>query len=237
MLQRPDATRVAGYRTWQGLGRQVRKGERGIAVLAPVTYRRQDEDAEGDQPQPGDDQQVPRQVRGWKIEHVFDVAQTDGEPLADVRPQLVEGEAPSGLWDALADQITAAGFGLVREAVEGSPSALGSTDFLTKTVRVRPDVSPAQAIKTEAHELAHILLEHGPSDCTDPRSRREVEAESVAFVVCRAAGLDTSCYSLAYVGGWAPEGKEAEEVTATADRVVTVARQITVGLPGSLVVL
>ena len=232
VAQMPEATRVAGYNTWRSLDRQVRKGERGIAVLAPLTYRPEGEDAEG---APLDASGKPaRQVRGWRIEHVFDISQTDGEDLPDVRPQLLDGEAPEGLWDALAEQIATAGFSLVREPVEGMPGALGCTSPATKTVRVRPDLSDAQAVKTLAHELAHVLFGHGTSDCTDRRSRAEVEAESVAFMTCQSVGLDTSGYSLAYIGGWAPEGKEAEEVAATASRVVMAARGILAALPEEL---
>jgi antirestriction protein ArdC len=235
--QKPDATHVAGYRTWQSLGRQVRRGERGIAVLAPVTYRRDDREADeaGETQHPSDvDKASLRQLRGWKIEHVFDVSQTDGDPVPEVRPALVQGQAPAGAWDALARQITADGFELLREVDARSPGAIGSTDFATREVRVRPDVSPAQALKTLIHERAHILLEHRPGDCADPRSRREVEAESVAYVVCQALGVDCSGYSVVYVGGWAPAGHEEEEVAACAGRVVTAARDILDRMPSEL---
>src|SRR4051812_1108450 len=100
LAQRPDARRVAGYRTWQSLGRQVRKDEKGVGVIAPVSYRTttEDEGVGGDEPSAGE-----RRIRGWKIEHVFDISQTEGEPLPDVAPVLVEGEGPAGLWDALAE--------------------------------------------------------------------------------------------------------------------------------------
>jgi IrrE N-terminal-like domain len=99
------------------------------------------------------------------------------------------------------------------------------------TVRVREDLSPAEACSTLAPELAHIELGHGDQACTDPRSRREVEAESVAYVVAMAAGLDTSGYSLPYVAGWAESGKEAEVMAETADRVIETARRFLAALP------
>jgi hypothetical protein len=101
----------------------------------------------------------------------------------------------------------------------------------TATVRVNEDLSPAEACSTLAHELAHIELGHGSQDCTDPRSRREVEAESVAYVIAMASGLDTSSYSLPYVAGWAESGKEAEVMADTADRVIETARRILSALP------
>src|SRR5436853_6691263 len=83
LRQRPDATRVAGYRTWQQLGRQVRRGERGIAVLAPCTYLRPADDDHNDESR--------RILRGFKVAHVFDISQTDGDPLPDIRPALLDG--------------------------------------------------------------------------------------------------------------------------------------------------
>jgi antirestriction protein ArdC len=232
LQQKPDATHVAGYGTWRGLGRQVRRGERGIAVLAPVTYRREERDGdETKEPVDADDRDRGQQLRGWKIEHVFDISQTEGNPLPDVRPQLLQGEAPDGAWEAVAAQVVEQGFTLLRECDPRMREAIGTTDFRERVVRVRPDVSDAQSLKTAVHELAHIRLEHGPGDCTDPRSRREVEAESVAYMVCHALGMDSGSYSIAYVGTWAPRGREEEEVAACAGRVVAGARQILDQIP------
>src|SRR5207244_9968641 len=91
-LQRPEATRVAGYRTWQSLGRQVRRGEHGIAILAPMVYRKRDDAEETD---------ALVVLRGFKVVSVFDVAQTEGEELPDVAPSRLEGAAPTGLCDEL----------------------------------------------------------------------------------------------------------------------------------------
>jgi antirestriction protein ArdC len=226
LAQMPTATRVAGYRAWQSLGRQVRKGEHGIAVIAPVTYRRSDEDAKATDAEDA----TSHEIRGWKIEHVFDISQTDGEPLADVEVCPIEGEAPEDLWDSLSAQLTAAGFALLRQTTPGRPDANGSMTRSEKTVRVREDLGPAQACKTLAHELAHIELGHGTATCTDTRSQAEVEAESVAYIVATSAGLDASAYSFPYIGHWAPAGKEADVMADTAERVLRTARRILAGL-------
>ncbi len=213
LRQFPRATRVAGYRAWQGFGRQVRKGERGIAVLAPCTYKAKpdaDDQREGDEGR--------RVLRGFRVVHVFDVSQTDGEPLPVLAAPLLEGDAPAALWDALAAQIQAAGFSIERGDCGG---ANGRTDFVGRIVRVRADVEAAQASKTLAHELAHVLLDHGTVSC---RGRAEVEAESVAFLVCAGAGMETNSYSFPYVTMWA--GGDGEAVRATAARVITTARAI-----------
>jgi hypothetical protein len=210
-VQRPEATLVAGYRTWQQLGRQVHRGEQGIAILAPFITRA---DPEPDQETTG------KVLRGFRVTHVFDVSQTDGKALPETGPSLLAGGSPRGLWDRLADQVHAAGFTLDRG---DCGAANGYTDHNRRHVRVREDVSPAQASKTLAHELAHVLL-HGPDQPTRERHVAEVEAESVAYVVTAAAGLPTEGYSVPYVAGWA--SGNADLVRDAATRVLSTARHI-----------
>lgn len=215
--QAPEATQVAGYRSWQSMGRQVRKGERGIAILAPCTYRarRDDEETEA--------AEAPAQsvVRGWRVVRVFDVSQTDGKPLPGITPALLDGEAPEALWERLAALVAEEGYTLERG---DCGRANGSTDFATRVVRVRSDVSEAQASKTLAHELAHVLL-HGPDQVAGAgRAVAEVEAESVAFVICSAAGLDTDGYSFAYVSHWS--GGDVHVVHAAGARVMATAELV-----------
>src|SRR5918996_1360918 len=189
-LQCPEATRVAGYRAWQRLGRQVRKGSRGIQILAPCRRR------------------VSRLT-------------SEGEQLADVRPRRLRGEVPQKLIDALERRVADEGFSLRREAIARS-ARNGYADFERHLVVVRDDLSGAQAAKSLIHELAHVLL-HQDTDLSE-RDIAEVEAESVAFVVSRALGLDTSDYSFPYVARWG--GGDAELVAATAGRVVAAARNL-----------
>lgn len=216
LLQRPDATQVAGYKTWQALGRQVRKGEKSIRIFAPVV-RRLGEDDEDSVERSGD------RVVGFKAVPVFDVAQTDGDPLPEVeRPALLKGDAPRGLWEALAAQVADRGFTLVRRDCR---PANGTTEWGGRIVTVRPDVDAAQAVKTLAHELAHVMLHEPAADSTEHhRGRREVEAESVAYIVCRRYGLPTDDYSLPYVAGWS--GGDRDIVRDTAERVTRCARTV-----------
>ena len=214
MLQRPEASRVAGYRTWQSLGRQVRKGEHGIRILAPCQYRYKVTDDEGTE-------STHVGIRGFTTTTVFDVAQTDGDELPDVRPSLIDGEGVAGLWDALAAQVAAQGYVVERGDCCG---ANGRTDHATRSVRVRDDVSEAQATKTLAHELAHVLLHPSTGAYLRCRGKSEVEAESVAFLVCQASGLVTDGYSFPYVARWA-DG-DADKVRETADAVIKTARTI-----------
>jgi len=238
-MQRPDATQVAGYRAWQGMGRQVRKGEKGIQILAPVTRRADpghdeaggpDRDTAPPSPAVGTDARETRQLVGVRIAHVFDYAQTDGEPLPQpIRPTLLTGHAPQNLWDGLARQVVEAGFELFLRA---PPSrANGRTDWTVRQVLIRPELDPAQRVKTLAHELGHVML-HAPHHSTDPttavcRGSREVEAESVAFLVTSARGMDTAQYSSPYVAGWAQDSNDVEATLRhTASQALTTAHRI-----------
>ncbi len=164
-----------------------------------------------------------RQVRGFRRAFVFDIAQTDGVPLPDVAPALLTGEAPADLWDSLAAQVAAHGYRLERGDCRG---ANGYTDPTSATVKVRADVDDAQAVKTLAQELAHIEcghVENLPTYATC-RGRCEVEAESAAYVVTAAAGMDASGYSFAYVAQWA--GGDTSTVRQAAETVTKAARSI-----------
>jgi antirestriction protein ArdC len=222
-LQRPDATAVMGYRAWQALGHQVRKGERSINILAPVTYKRAGAEDHGDIDAVGEQGSGGRVLRGFRLAHVFDISQTDGDGVrVPARPVLLEGEAPVGLADALGAQVQAAGFDLGWSDELGT--ANGATSFTDRTVRIAVHLSDAQAAKTLAHELAHVRLHDGTEYAAGHRDRAEVEAESVAYIVCQAAGLTTAAYSFGYVAHWS--GGDTALVKATAERVVTCARGI-----------
>ncbi|MHB8449194.1 MAG: ArdC-like ssDNA-binding domain-containing protein [Mycobacteriales bacterium] len=220
--QRPAATQVAGYRTWQSLGRQVGRGERGIAILAPVSYPRQSEDRERPGAEaPGPTERAGRVLRGFRVAHVFDVAQTSGPPLPEVRPRLLVGDAPGELWEHLAAQVAAAGYTLGR--ADTAP-ANGCTDQLARHVRVHEGLPPAQAVKTLAHELAHVLLHAPEAGVAVPRAVAEIESESVAYLVTAAAGLESEDYSVPYLAGWS--GGDPALVAAAAGRVLDAARAI-----------
>ena len=222
LAQRKDATRVGGYRTWRALGRQVRRGERGIAILAPCVTRGP---RAGERDEDGRDEPASV-VRGFRVAHVFDISQlTDTSPLPAVEPVSLEGDAPDGLWRGLAEQVAAGGFNLLRADCR---PANGTTHFLARTVVVRPDLAPSQAAKVLAHELAHTRLHEGNEYRAGCRGRAEVEAESVAFLVCAAAGVGTGRYSFPYVARWA-DGDVAL-VRESAERVLGTARAITAAL-------
>ena len=221
VAQRPDATYVAGYRQWASFGRQVQRGERGIAIVAPVVHRSATLEPVSDS-EPID---AAGRCVGFRSVHVFDIAQTDGDPLpAGPVPEVVTGDAPSWLWPALEAQIAAAGFRLERAAMPTShPSAHGVTFVDERRVVVRDGLPAAQAIKTCVQELAHVVLHTDPA-CALARAVREVEAESVAYVVCASHGLDPGGYSFPYVAHWS--NGDIDLIEATGRRVAACARRI-----------
>ena len=223
LTQAPWATQVAGYRSWQQLGRQVRAGEKGISILAPCRYRSAtDDDNDGDQSDDAASRPGRLVVRGFRTVHVFDISQTDGPEVAEPpRPELLRGAAPAGLWDGLTTIVGDEGYTLERGDCGG---ANGLTRFDARVVRIRDDVDDAQACKSLAHELGHILLHDGTEYATGCRGRAEVEAESVAYLVCAAAGLNADSYAFAYVAGWS--GGDTNAVHAAAERVLGCAHQI-----------
>lgn len=216
LMQRPDATQVAGFNTWKKLGRHVLRGENGIKILAPMTARKTVTDEET-----GEEQTI-RIIRGFKVVHVFDVSQTDGKPLPDVQaPELLTGEASAETWDRLVGFAGTLGYTVLRETHAAIPQANGVCDYQARTISVRPDLQGAQALKTLVHEIAHAVL-HGVGSAE--RSTAEVEAESTAFVVLRALGHSPEGYSFPYVAGWS--GGDLKVVQETGERVVDAARRI-----------
>jgi hypothetical protein len=230
----PTPTYVAGYKQWQALGHQVRRGEAGYPILAPVIARyaaASPTDTAGEwrrlgfreKPAPGEI--LRTKLINTKVAYVWDISLTDGDPIPEPpTPQLLAGQAPPGLLHGLAEQIIDCGFTLhTVPSAAAIGGANGVTDYLARTVTYRDDVDPASACRTLGHELAHVML-HGPDnpDAVAHRGVAEVEAESVALMIYAAHHMDSSAYSVPYVSTWASQvpGREPlEVVAATANRV------------------
>jgi len=229
----PVPSYVAGYKQWQQLGRQVQKGQPGYMIFAPVTGRfassNPADPSSWRRLGPREKHKVNEVVRtkmvGARPAYVWDVSQTVGDPIPEPpSPKLLAGDAPAGLWEGLAAQVEALGFEVLRVPDAGQiGGADGLTDYMTRQVSVRTDVTEANQVATLAHELAHVLM-HDPADqeARQHRGIREVEAESVALMIGAAHGMDTSGYTIPYVAGWASSVKDtapAEVIKTTGERV------------------
>ena len=217
LIQCPTATRVASYKKWLEVGRQVRKGEKGLSIFAPMMRKKETEDGE-----------EKRYVSGFRLVPVFDVSQTDGDALPEdpARPVLLDGEAPAGLFDSLAQIVFENGYTL-----RFGPSERGENGYTRpddSVIQITEGLSDAQTAKTLIHEVAHMLLHTEDKTLTEDailhRNVAEVETESVAHIVAEVHGLPTDAYSVPYVAGWS-NGK-TEVIAATADRVLKAAKQI-----------
>lgn len=218
-MQMPNATAVASYTDWKRkFSRQVRKGERGIRILAPVRYRKKVEDEDGDEA-------VVERLAGFRLVSTFDVSQTEGEPLPQIA-ELLDGsvERYEQVMGAIeATSPVPVGFEEMPEGVNGFFSRA------ERRIAIRPGMSQAQTVKTAIHELAHSRMHDfdgvtPPEDLPD-RGTREVQAESVAFVAASHYGLDTGDYSFGYITGWA-SGRELEELKASMDAIRETAHEI-----------
>jgi len=198
VMQSPEATKVAGYRAWLSLGRQVRKGEHGIKILAPAIYRAKDEDGEPSE---------TRQLRGFTTATVFDISQTDGDDIPEPVATLT-GSGPEGAFESLLAVAAARGVAVEIAPIPSHPGAHGVFQPSANTITIRPDISGAQMVKTLSHELAHADLHRTGAAGDVDRSLCELEAESVAFIVCQHLGVDSSEYSFGYLANWAGNDTE-----------------------------
>lgn len=209
-LQAPDASQVAGFRAWQSLGRQVRKGERSIKIMAPMSVKRENADT-------GEDERVTF-FRGVPV---FDIAQTDGEPLPEAPREPITGDSHASYLEILSAHAGSIGF-----TVDGKALAHGIggyCDHKGKRIVVSTELASANArVRVLVHELAHA---HGVSYREYGREVAEVVVETAAIIVCGAIGLDTSGESIPYIAGWGEDG-DLDAIRKHAETVDEIARKI-----------
>jgi len=186
LSQKPNATRVAGFRTWQSMGRQVKKGEKGIAIMAPMLVRqnRHTKEADGDED--------PERILRFRVVHVFDVSQTEGDDLPE--PVRASGD-PAEYLDRLETFVIERGITL--EYADDLGRAEGTSSG--GAIRIRRSLPPAQRFSVLVHEMAHEILHHGEGVERPDKTVRETEAEAVAHVVGGAIGLDIGSASSDYI--------------------------------------
>ncbi|MFT3686413.1 MAG: ArdC-like ssDNA-binding domain-containing protein [Phycisphaerales bacterium] len=186
--QRPDASHVAGFTTWKSFNRFVKKGEKGIVILAPMSIKPKDEQPESRE-QPAE--QAKKPILRFRAVHVFDIAQTDGDPLPE--HAAVSGD-PAQHLDRLKAHTAELGIELAYEQMTGGTYGMSQG----KRIVIREGLPAAEEFAVLAHELAHELLHRG-EDRPESKTVRETEAEAVAFVVCQAVGLNTGTTASDYI--------------------------------------
>jgi antirestriction protein ArdC len=207
-LQCPFASYVAGYQQWKALGRQVRKGETSIAISAPITKKREGEEK-------------GYNLLGYKTASVFDISQTDGDTLELPTPKILEDSSDEihAAIKCLETYCKGQSIALRYEKLERAKGMYSKTKH---SIILRDDLPPLQTLKTFIHEVTHALMHRETND----RVKGELEAESCAFLVCDALGLDSSQYSFAYLANWADNPREilpaAERACKTADGLIKV---------------
>ena len=243
-MQKPDATLVAGFKAWQkNFDRHVKKGEKGIRILAPAPYKIKEErdkidpvtqelllDKDGN-PQK---EEVEITIPAFRAVSVFDVAQTDGKPI----PELAAKELLSDV-EGYQDMIRAG------EAISPVPIELeeiagdskGYYDREAKRIAVQENMSEGQTLKTMIHEVAHSKLHSKEVEQDEQmkkdRNTKEVEAESIAYTVCQHFGVDTSDYSFGYIAGWS-SGRDTKELRASIDTIRRTASELITGIEEQL---
>ena len=218
MLQRPEATHVAGFSAWRDkFHRSVNRGEKGIQILAPSPYRMKVEVEKPDETGKLRKEEVEIVKPAFRPAYVFDVGQTSGTPLPVLAEEL---SGTVSKYKLLFESIKSASpFPIEMEAISGG--AKGYCDLSNRRIAVCTGMSEAQTLKTAIHEITHADLHAPPSKIsleTKDRHTKEVEAESVAFVVCSHYGIDTSDYSFSYLASWST-GKELKELKASLETI------------------
>ena len=224
-MQRPDATLVTSYKNWQSMGRQVMKGEKGITIIAPAPYKKMKEKEvldENQRPIMGTDgkpktEKVEVTVPHFKAVTVFDIAQTSGEPIQTLAPELLTAAVQD--FDSFMQAIQKISPVPIRfDEIDGN--ANGYYHNADKEIVIKKGLSESQTLKTAIHETAHAKLHDREImeslGVEKDRLTKEVEAESVAYCVCSSFDLDTSDYSFPYIAGWS-SSREMKEMKASMD--------------------
>lgn len=239
-MQKPEATLVAGYQAWKkNHGRQVRKGEKGIKIIAPAPYKVK---TEKDVIDPGTQKPVldtngnPRKETveverpGFRVATVFDVSQTEGKELPTLGVDELSGSVEDYQKFLIAlEKVSPVPVGF--EEISGS--AKGYFHTAENRIAIQEGMSEAQTVKTLIHEMAHAELHSGENkEKTDARTK-EVQAESVAYTVCQHYGIETSDYSFGYIAGWS-SGKETAELKASLETIRSTASDMITQIDGQM---
>lgn len=226
--QRPDATYVAGFRAFLALDRCVRKGERAIRILAPMTVRRRDEQTGKEGPEPSEEkgEKEAETLTVFRGVSVFDVSQTDPLPGREPVPleppcEPITGSSNQHLLAPLQALASELGYAVVYRSLPGE--ADGWCDYEEREIVVNEDVSPNAQVRVLVHELAHA---QGVSYKDFGRRKAEVLVDTVTYIVCGSVGLDVSGESVPYIAGWGEKDNALAAIREYAETIDKIARRI-----------
>lgn len=242
LMQKPDATKVAGFNSWKNnFKRFVNKGEKGIAILAPAPYKKTIEvdkiDSNTNKPilnTDGTKEKEKKEITQnyFRVVYVFDVSQTNGEALPELATRLTD--EVKDFDDLFLVLKNVSEFPIEYEDIQSS--ANGYCDPVNKRIAIKEGLGEAQIIKTTIHEIAHSILHSDLKNKEKDSSTREVEAESIAYVVSNILGIDTSSYSFGYVGGWSKD-KELTQLKSSLDTIQKTAHDLISNIEKELLLL
>ena len=218
--QRPDATRVAGFHTWKRLGRHVKRGERGIRILAPIVRRRRKRGEDEERQEDDDGDKTEEEIAAFRSVAVFDLAQTKGRPLEEFARTAGN---PGEYAERLRQFIERRGIGLAFSDRTGGAEGYSTGGKIV----VRRGLEPAEEFSVLVHEMAHELLHQDDAAKEQSKTVRELEAEAVAFVVCQAVGLEARESSTDYIHLY--DG-DKQTLMASLRRIRTAAVEIIAGI-------
>lgn len=215
------ATLVQSFNAWKKLGRKIKKGEKGIQILAPVTHKRtvKQKITEDD----GSEKVEEKEVKwmSFRVVYTFDVSQTEGEELPSIMTKMELTDDVENYEKMLEKLVTISKVPILFEEITHS-NAKGYYHTQDKIIVIKDGMSQAQTIKTIIHEMAHSILHE---DTDKDKKTKEVEAESVAYIVCNHLGIDTSDYSFGYVAGWS-SNRNHEELDKSLSLISKTAKDI-----------
>jgi antirestriction protein ArdC len=207
-LQYPEATKVAGIRTWNTLGRRVRKGEKGIGIVAPIVARARNDEKHLEENSDAESERPSSRVVGWRLVHVFDVSQTEGQPLPmGPEPQELDGNRLAHLREPLEALAGKLGF---RVAYESAGQARGSCDFRQRLITIDNELAADDQVATLIHELAHA---QGIDYQAFSRAEAEVIVETAASIVLLGLGVSIDTRGIPYIASWNSKSGDAARKT------------------------
>ena len=245
-MQKPDATLVAGFKAWQkNFDRHVKKGEKGIRILAPAPYKIKEEQEKLD-PVTGEimldkngmpiTEEVEIKIPAFRVVPVFDVSQTDGKEMPDIGVNELSGSVED-YEDFMQALTEVSPVPITYEDIDGD--AKGYFHTTDHRIAIQEGMSQSQTVKTVIHEVAHAKLHDWERNqdidavLDKDRNTKEVEAESVAYTVCQHFGIDTSDYSFGYIAGWSSD-RDMKELKSSLDTIRKTASELITGIEDRL---